>query len=425
MRPRIDNLLIVSHVVHYHHAGRLFAYGPYAREIDIWADLFPRVVIASPCRNEPPPADCLPFTRSNISVLPQLDTGGNTLKAKVQQVLALPRMVARLCRAMSTAEAIHVRCPGNLGLLAAAVAPLFSRYRIAKYAGQWNGFRGERWPVKLQRALLRSRWWGMPVTVYGQWPNQPPHVHGFFTSMMTAAQVERAVKVAAQKSIASPLRVLFSGRLASEKRVTVLLDAVRAAKDDGLKLDVAIVGDGPERQRLQRQAAELTIQDQVKFIGALPFDQSLRWYDWAHCLVLPSVHSEGWPKVVAEAMCHGLMCVAVDHGQISSMLADRGLLLRSGSAQEIAQALLWISQNPEQCQQRMEKASLWARQYSLEGLRDALADFLSQTWQVTLPVVVSLAEVQPGEMGHAEVSSSEASSSEVSSKVSPASSSCN
>jgi hypothetical protein len=119
------------------------------------------------------------------------------------------------------------------------------------------------------------------------------------------------------------------------------------------------------------------------------------------------------------------MCVAVDHGQISSMLADRGLLLRSGSAQEIAQALLWISQNPEQCQQRMEKASLWARQYSLEGLRDALADFLSQTWQVTLPVVVSLAEVQPGEMGHAEVSSSEASSSEVSSKVSPASSSCN
>ena len=56
-------LLIVSHVRHYRHDGQLGAYGPYAREIDIWADLFESVVIAAPLRRVPFPGDCLPFTR--------------------------------------------------------------------------------------------------------------------------------------------------------------------------------------------------------------------------------------------------------------------------------------------------------------------------------------------------------------------------
>jgi len=61
-------LLITSHVIHYRHQGRLYAYGPYAREIDQWADLFAEVEIASPCRQQEPPGDCLPFERANISI---------------------------------------------------------------------------------------------------------------------------------------------------------------------------------------------------------------------------------------------------------------------------------------------------------------------------------------------------------------------
>jgi len=379
----LRKLLIISSAIHYHYRGRLYAYGPYTREIDIWADLFPEVVIAAPCRDEAPPNDCLPFTRPKICIQPQKETGGKTPKAKLIQLLSLPRLTWGLSRAIRGADAIHVRCPGNLGLLGVILAPLFSRFLVAKYAGQWNGYAGETWTARLQRALLRSPWWRGPVTVYGQWPNQPPHVIPFFTSMMTAEQVGQAVEVATRREAPPPLRVLFAGRLSREKRVAVLLEAVKLAVDGGLELEVAIVGDGPERDRLHKLAARLQLQGQVRFIGALPFGDALKWYEWAHCLVLPS-HSEGWPKVIAEGMCYGLVCIAVGCGQVPAMLAGRGVLLQAGTPQEIAESLIRVARYPDSFHPVMQAASLWARQYSLEGLRAALADLLARQWGITL-----------------------------------------
>lgn len=376
----VGRLVVVSHVIHYLHEGVLSAYGPYAREIDIWADLFPEVVIASPCRSEAPPADALPFTRPNIRIAPQRETGGDRLAAKLKQVLMLPAHVWRLGRALRGADAVHVRCPGNLGLMGAVLAPLFSSRLVAKYAGQWNGYEGEPLTVRVQRAVLRSRWWRGPVTVYGAWPGQPAHIVPFFTSMMTAEQVERGVSVAARKRIESPLRVLFSGRLVAAKRVSALLEGVALAARAGLKLETVVVGDGPERASLERQARGLGVGDRVRFMGALGFDEALKWYEWAHCLVLPSQHSEGWPKVVAEAMCHGLVCVAVAHGQVPAMLEGRGLLLPEGTGEEIAAALVDVARHPTRYDEMSQAASLWARRHSLEGLRASLADLLTEHW---------------------------------------------
>src|SRR5205807_1598271 len=86
-------LVVVSHVVHYRFEGRLFAYGPYAREILLWAELFGEIAIASPCREERPPADCLAFDTDNISIMPQKEAGGETLRAKLALLLALPAMI--------------------------------------------------------------------------------------------------------------------------------------------------------------------------------------------------------------------------------------------------------------------------------------------------------------------------------------------
>jgi len=380
---RLETLLIVSHVVHYRHNQQLYAYGPYAREIDVWADLFPRVIIAAPCREEPPPGDCLSFGRPNISIARQRETGGDTVAAKLRQLALLPSLVWGLACVMRRVDAIHVRCPGNLGLLGAILGPCFSESLVAKYAGQWNGYRGEPWTVRLQRVLLRSPWWRGPVTVYGTWPHQPRQVVPFFTSMMTRDQVERAVQIASSKTLCAPLRVLFSGRLEPVKRADALLAGVKIAVDAGVPIEVVILGDGSERRVLQTMAANLGINHLVTFAGAQPFDRALDWYAWAHCLVLPSQHSEGWPKVLAEAMCHGVLGVGVDHGQVRDMLANRGVLLENGTPAEIATALQEVAGNPSRYELLMQSGSAWARQFSLEGLRDAIRDLLVREWGVT------------------------------------------
>jgi glycosyltransferase involved in cell wall biosynthesis len=388
----LRTLVVVSHVVHYRSRGRLAAYGPYAREIDIWADLFPHVIIAAPCRDADAPGDCLPFTRANITIDPQVEAGGDTWQAKMRLLLALPSLALGLSRTMAGADAIHVRCPGSVGLLGVLLAPMFSRRLVAKYAGQWNGFDGESAAGRLERAILRSSWWRAPVTVYGSWPGMPDHIVPFFTSMMSRQQVDHAAAVAAEKHLQAPLRVLFSGVLERRKRVDALLEGVAMAVRRGLSLELVVVGDGAEREALTDRAAALGLSTVVRFIGAVPFDEALSWYEWAHVLVLPSRHSEGWPKVIAEAMSYGVFCVAVDHGQVPAMLQHGGLVLPHGSPREIAEALQIAAGSPAAFGAAARTASAWARQYSVEGLREAVAALLTERWQI--PVTCDRAAVE-------------------------------
>jgi glycosyltransferase involved in cell wall biosynthesis len=162
---------------------------------------------------------------------------------------------------------------------------------------------------------------------------------------------------------------------------------------------LAIVGDGAERAALRARAGDLEARGIVTFVGALPYDDSLRWFEWAHALVLPSQHSEGWPKVVAEGMCHGLLCIAVAHGQVPSMLNGRGVLLPTGSPEEIAQALREVARDPAGQQPVMRAASAWARQFSLEGLRSALATLLANRWNLPAPAAAAAADLPPSLLG--------------------------
>jgi glycosyltransferase involved in cell wall biosynthesis len=375
------------------HNNVVSAYGPYAREIDIWADLFPQVIVAAPLRHEKPPPDCLPFSRKNIALSPQLERGGDTWQAKSLQILSLPALLLGLSAAMRRADAIQVRCPGNLGMLGVLLAPLFARYRVAKYAGQWNGYPGEPLSNRLQRSILSSAWWKSPVLVYGHWPNQPRHIKPFFTSMMSEDQVSHALKVAETKGqVHDPLRLLYAGRLAPVKHVEVLIAAAAVLRDQGFHAILKIVGDGPSRSRWERQVDALHLESIVHFEGAFPYDQALRWNEWADCLVLASRHSEGWPKVVAEAMCYGVIPIVISHGQMAEMVGGRGFALKEGSAQEFAHAIMEVNALGKDAKKVRDRAAHWAAQYSLPAMRRELRALLSREWMIPEPLLSAGAE---------------------------------
>lgn len=383
-------LVIVTSTIHYKMGECLYGYGPYTREIDIWADLFDKILIAAPLRKEAPPADCIPFTRSNIFIVPQMQTGGSHYTDKFLQVLALPVHVWNLSVVMSKAGAIHVRCPGNLGLLGVILAPLFSQYCIAKYAGQWNGFNSEPFATRLQRAILGSCWWrkGL-VTVYGEWPNQPKQVIPFFTSMMTAEQVEHSAVVAKNKQLTLPAAILYAGRLAPNKGVEILLRSLHILFEQNMAFELSIVGDGPERNRLLKLTQELGLTERVHFAGAVPYDQIMSWYEKSHILVLPSFHSEGWPKVLAEAMCHGVVCVGTDHGLVPWLLQNRGVVVPVADVEALATGLRATLQDAEGYGKLSKQASVWAHGYSLEKLKESLGNLFEKHWGYRLPVVNS------------------------------------
>ena len=108
-----------------------------------------------------------------------------------------------------------------------------------------------------------------------------------------------------------PLRVIFVGRLVPYKGADMLLDAAAELVRAG-RLSVELVGDGPERAALERQAAALGIAGSVTFAGWLPHAAVAERLRQAHVLGFPSIREFGG-GVVIEAMAAGVVPVVVDY----------------------------------------------------------------------------------------------------------------
>jgi glycosyltransferase involved in cell wall biosynthesis len=135
-------------------------------------------------------------------------------------------------------------------------------------------------------------------------------------------------------------RACVIARLTSRKGVGYLLQALAeldTPSDRGIVLD--IVGDGPERQRLEQLSRELGIERDVRFHGALGRDDARQVLRNSDFLVLPSLE-ETFGVVVVEAMAEGKPVVATRCGGPEEIVDKHvGLLVGPGSAYELKQGL--------------------------------------------------------------------------------------
>lgn len=140
------------------------------------------------------------------------------------------------------------------------------------------------------------------------------------------------------------LRAIWVGRLVSHKRVDRIIEAV--SRVGGVSLEV--VGEGPERTRLEELARGLEVARRVTFRGDLPHDDVLRRMAAADVLLVASIY-EGLPHVVIESMACGTPVVAGDVGGTADVVRDgeNGVLLAEATPHAIAGALERLAADPE------------------------------------------------------------------------------
>lgn len=102
---------------------------------------------------------------------------------------------------------------------------------------------------------------------------------------------------------------------------------------------LVIVGTGPDRRKLEQQAAECGVADRVKFVGQVPQDELRWWYSAADALVLCSSR-EGWANVLLESMACGTPVLASNIWGTPEIVscAEAGVLLDELSAQGLVKA---------------------------------------------------------------------------------------
>jgi len=136
-------------------------------------------------------------------------------------------------------------------------------------------------------------------------------------------------------------RVVFVGRLAEQKGVDTLLEAAARLPDAA----VGIVGDGPLRDALERQAAALGLGERVTFTGFRPHEDVPAVLAGADVLVVPSRYEE-LGTVLLEGMQAGVPIVASDVGGIGEALGSAGLLVPPGEPDALAAAVDAVLRDP-------------------------------------------------------------------------------
>jgi len=161
------------------------------------------------------------------------------------------------------------------------------------------------------------------------------------------------------------IRAVYIGRLAPEKNLPFLLRAFSLAAARCPALELQLVGDGPERQRLEALARELKTDSRIRFLGARPHGELPALLGGCD-LFLTASTTEVHPLSLIEAMAAGLPAVGIAGEGIAETVCDgeSGLLSKNDPA-DFAEAIVRLAEDPELGRRLSESAAHAAQAYDI------------------------------------------------------------
>lgn len=164
--------------------------------------------------------------------------------------------------------------------------------------------------------------------------------------------------------------ILFVGRLCYVKGVEYLIRAMNIiVNKKNKKVKLIIIGDGEERQNLEKLTKELNLGNNVIFLGKIPNEKIAEFMASSDVFVLPSL-SEGFPSVILEAMACGLPIVATNVGGIPYVVneEENGFLVMPKDSEQIAEKILFLLENKNISEEISKKNKEMIKKYDLNNI---------------------------------------------------------
>jgi len=178
---------------------------------------------------------------------------------------------------------------------------------------------------------------------------------------------------------------LTVGRLVSVKNIKMQIKAMANVVAQNFapvnkKLELWIIGDGEEKEKLKVLSFKFQVSENVKFFGWQ--DDLEKFYQQADAFLLTSDY-EGWGMVVIEAASYGLPIIMTDVGCAGEIIRDgeSGLVIPVGEHKKLAEAMIRLIQDRELGKKLGEKA----RQAILQlPSKEETLELYRQSWQKAL-----------------------------------------
>ncbi|MCG1036613.1 glycosyltransferase [Polaribacter sargassicola] len=358
---------IITHAIHKIKDGHVYAYEPYVREMNLWGKYVDEIIIIAPVAKEEITSIESAYQHLNIKVMAIPNFDITSVKNLFKALLVIPKICWMIFTVMKNVDHIHLRCPGNIGLLGCLVQILFpSKQKTAKYAGNWDPKSKQPVTYKFQKWLLANTFLTkkIKVLVYGDWPNQSKNILPFFTASYHQTEIVEVPN----KDLKEPIKLIFVGGLTIGKQPLLSVQSAHQLIKKGYNISLDIYGDGVKRLEIENYIASHQLKKHITLHGNVDKEIVKKAFQQSHFLIFIS-KSEGWPKVVAEAMFWSCLPISSNVSCIDYMLADnqRGSILKHNvKIEDIVIEIESYLRNKEIYKDKVLKAQNWSQKYTLD-----------------------------------------------------------
>ncbi|MEI6864489.1 glycosyltransferase [Flavicella sp.] len=367
---------IITHAIHKIRDGQTYAYEPYVREMNLWGTYADELIILAPIAKGEVTSIETNYLHSNIKIvsIPNFDI--TSAKNLFKSLLVVPKVCWLIYKVMKEVNHIHLRCPGNVGLLGCLIQVLFPfKPKTVKYAGNWNpNSSNQPLSYRFQKWLLGNTFFtkNCKILVYGRWENQTKNIVPFFT----ASYKENEIIQLPEKTFKKKVKFIYVGAFTKGKQPLTSVKVVEQLFNNGYPVELSMFGDGDQFLVVEKYIKDNNLSKIVLLKGNQSKEKVKLAFQESHFLIFIS-KSEGWPKVVAEAMFWSCLPISTNVSCIPYMLdyGNRGSIVND-NIEEISSTIQNYLENFDIYTEQIKKAKNWSQEYTLNKFEKEISKFV-------------------------------------------------
>ncbi len=289
--------------------------------------------------------DSMAFVAEDLGIgVVKIDELGREI-SPLRDLMATVRLARVIRRERPQILHTHTAKAGTVGRLAAILAGS-RRPPVVVHTFHGHVLRGYFDPIRTRFFLALERWLAAHSTALIA---VGPQVRDDLVALGVAPAERFTVirlGIELEERVGPSEDVGWVGRMTAVKRTEDVLEAFKRLRDNGVDASLWMVGDGPDREQLERRASELGVIRDTLFLGYQ--EDVAPYYAAFDALLLPSAN-EGTPVSVIEALAAETPVVATRVGGVPDVVreGEEGFLVETGDTDELAERLTRLARDPE------------------------------------------------------------------------------